>query len=33
MIFYDTLLNDAEKSARLLAWQLKTEMYFFFWWD
>jgi hypothetical protein len=31
--FYQTLLSDAEQSVRLLAWQLKAEMYFFFWWD
>jgi hypothetical protein len=31
--FADMLLEDAERNVRLVAWELKQKMYFFFWWD
>ncbi len=31
--FLDMLLKDVQWNVRLVAWELKQKMYFFFWWD
>ena len=31
--FLDMLLKDVQWNVRLVAWELKQKMYFYFWWD